>query len=322
MDVIKKVCILMSAFAFILGAQAVQAENYPNRPVRMIVPYPPGGSVDSIARVVVERFSENLGQPVIIDNKAGASGLIGTSEAAKSKPDGYTLLMVFDSHAVLPHLFKTQFDIIKSFDYISLLVSAPQVLAVPTLFPANTVPEFIAYAKARPGMVTYGSAGAGTSNHLNALSFSDAAGIETTHVPYKGGGPLLLATMRGEVNFMIGSLPYVEPQVKAGRIKILAVGTKARVPQKPDIPLIGDFLTGYEASNWVGFMAPAGLPKEVAEKVRDAMMKTLAFPAIKQRLISDGYQVIASTPTEFVSRVKADSESLGKLIQSRQIKAD
>lgn len=319
----KMIAVVFSAGAMLAAAGMASADNYPSRTIRMVVPFPPGGSVDYIARIVVPKFAEQIGQTVIIENKGGASGSIGTAEVAKSSPDGYTLLMVFDSHAVNNHLYKLPYDTFKSFDYLSQLVSAPMLLATSKTFRPNSVAEMIAYAKSRPDGITYGSSGTGGSNHLDALAFADSAGIKAMHVPYKGGGPMITAAMAGEVDYIVTTMPVVLGQVKeSGKLKALAVTSKARVPQLPDTPTVAETLPGYEASSWIGMMAPAGLPKDVSLKIQAAMKKALDTPEVKNRLISEGFQIIGSTPEAFLETVRAESDAMGKLIQQRNIKVE
>ena len=264
-----------------------------------------------------------MGQPVVLENKGGASGSIGAAEVAKAKPDGYTLLMVFDSQAVNQYLYKLPYDTFSSFDYLTEMVSAPMLLATAKSAPFNTTAELIAYAKTRPNGVTYGSSGTGGSNHLNGLSFAEKAGINALHIPYKGGGPMLTATMAGEVDYVITTMPIIMTQVKeGGKLKALAVSSKTRVPQFPNLPTIAEVLPGYEAGSWIGLVGPAGMPKEVQTKVFNAMKSTLESPEIKNRLTSDGFQVIASTPAVFLSKVRAESDMLGKLIIVKQIKVE
>lgn len=319
----KMIAVVFSAGAMLAAAGMASADNYPSRTIRMVVPFPPGGSVDYIARIVVPKFAEQIGQTVIIENKGGASGSIGTAEVAKSSPDGYTLLMVFDSHAVNHHLYKLPYDTFKSFDYLSQLVSAPMLLATSKTFRPNSVAEMIAYAKSRPDGITYGSSGTGGSNHLDALAFADSAGIKAMHVPYKGGGPMITAVMAGEVDYVVTTMPVVLSQVKeSGKLKALAVTSKARVPQLPETPAVAETLPGYEASSWIGMMAPAGLPKDVSLKIQAAMKKALDTPEVKNRLISEGFQIIGSPPEAFLETMRAESDAMGKLIQQRNIKVE
>lgn len=319
----KMIALVFSAGAMLAAAGMASADNYPSRTIRMVVPFPPGGSVDYIARIVVPKFAEQIGQTVIIDNRGGASGSIGTAEVAKANPDGYTLLMVFDSHAVNHHLYKLPYDTFKSFDYLSQLVSAPMLLATSKTFRPNSVAEMIAYAKSRPDGITYGSSGTGGSNHLDALAFADSAGINAMHVPYKGGGPMITAAMAGEVDYIVTTMPVVLGQVKeSGKLKALAVTSKARVPQLPDTPTVAETLPGYEASSWIGMMAPAGLPKDVSLKIQAAMKKALDTPEVKNRLISEGFHIIGSTPEAFLETMRAESDVMGKLVQQRNIKVE
>lgn len=255
---------------------ATASSSYPDRSVRMLVPFPPGGSVDYIARIVVPAFAKELGQSVFIDNKGGASGSIGTADAARSKPDGYTLLMVFDTHAVNPHLYKSlPYDTFKSFDYVTLMTTAPMVLATTKTFAPSSVPQLIDYAKQHPGEVSYGSSGVGGSNHLTALAFSKAANIDTMHVPYKGGGPMLTAVIGGQVNFVVTTYPLVVERIKAGQLKAIAMGSEKRVPQLPNTPTVSEFLPGYGASSWIGLVAPKGTPAPVLKKIHTAMTLSL-----------------------------------------------
>ncbi|NUA31993.1 Bug family tripartite tricarboxylate transporter substrate binding protein [Cupriavidus basilensis] len=309
---------ILSSFAVTAGAQ-----SYPSRPIRLIVPFPPGGSVDHVARIIGPTLSEYLGQNVIIDNKGGASGTIGTYEAARAAADGYTLLMVFDSHAVNQHLYRNiKYDTFNSFDYISLMVSAPMLLATAKNFVPQTVPKMIAYAKANPDKVTYGSSGVGGSNHLYGLAFASQANFPATHVPYKGGGPMLTAILGGEINYVVTTLPVVMQYVKSGQVRALAIGSQARVPQLPDVPTIAEFVPGYEANSWVGMMAPKGVPKDVLAKIEASLRKTLEFADINARLKSEGFNVIASDPEQFREKVRMESERLGRLIKQSNIRVD
>lgn len=314
---------LAMASALLCGSNLAMAQAYPSKPVKLIVPFPPGGSTDIVARIVVQKFSEKLGQTVYIDNKGGASGMIGTAEAARAEPDGYTLLIVFDSHATNHHLYPNlKYDAFKSFDYITLMTVAPVLLTTPKSFPVNTMGELISYAKARPGVVTYGSSGTGTSNHLNALTLADRAGFTATHIPYKGGGPMTNAVVAGEVNYVVGTVGGLLPHVRSGSLKPLAIGSKQRIPQLPDTPTIDEVLPGYEANSWIGLVAPAGLPKEVLTKVHTAMMQTLQDPEVNQKLTAISFQVVGSTPAAFVEKVRRESDLMGKLIQTRGIKVE
>lgn len=325
MDSRKRSALLAGVAAALLTATSLASASgpYPSKPVRLIVPFPPGGSTDIVARIVVQKFSEKLGGTVFIDNKGGASGMIGTAEAARAEPDGHTLLIVFDSHATNQYLYKNlKYDTFKSFDYVTLMTVSPVLLTTPKSFAPNSVQELIAFAKAKPGSVTYGSSGTGTSNHLNALTFAERAGITAIHVPYKGGGPMTNAVVSGEVNYVVGTVGGLLPHVRSGALKPLAIGSKRRIPQLPDTPTVDEILPGYEANSWIGLVAPAGLPKDVLAKVQTAMVQALADPDVNQRLTSISFQVVGSTPAAFTDMVKRESEQMGKLIDTRGIKVE
>lgn len=323
MDLRKRTVVVAAiASAFLLGVP-VSAAAYPTKPVRLVVPFPPGGSTDIVARLVVQKFSEKLGGTVFIDNKGGASGMIGTAEVARAEPDGHTLLIVYDSHATNQHLFKNlKYDTFKSFDYISLMTVAPMLMMTSKSFAPSSIREIVSYAKSKPGGVTYGSAGIGTSTHLNALLLAERAGIPARHIPYKGGGPLLSAILSGEVDFALGSVGSVLTQVQNGTLKPIAVGSKQRVPQLPDTPTVGEVLPGYEANAWIGLVGPAGLPKAVLEKISTAMKQALEDPELKNKLTAMTFQVVASSPAEFREKVANEYEEMGKMIEARGIKIE
>lgn len=306
-----------------IGCAAHAQSSYPSKPIRLVVPFAPGGSSDFVARIIAPKFGEYLGQNIVVDNRGGASGSIGAYDVARAAPDGYTLLMVFDSHAVNHHVYKgLKYDTFKSFDYIGQLVSAPMLVAGSTKLQANSLAELIQYAKANPGKVTYGSSGVGGSNHLTAAALSSQAGIKTVHIPYKGGGPMLNAILSGEIDFVVTTLPVIVGQVKAGRMKPLAIGAKTRVPQLPDVPAAMEVLPGYEATSWHGMLAPAGTPKDVLARIHQALLRTLNAPEVKGKLEGDGFTIVASSPQEFEDKVRADSERLGRMIKEDNITID
>jgi tripartite-type tricarboxylate transporter receptor subunit TctC len=310
---------LMGASAQIAAASS----SYPDRSVRMVVPFPPGGSVDYIARIVMPAFAKELGQSVFIDNKGGASGSIGTADAARAKPDGYTLLMVFDTHAVNPHLYKSlPYDTFKSFDYVTLMTTAPMVLATTKTFAPESLPQLIDYAKQHPGAVSYGSSGVGGSNHLTALAFSKAANIDTLHVPYKGGGPMLTAVIGGQVNFVVTTYPLVVERIKAGQLKAIAMGSEKRVPQLPNTPTVSEFLPGYGANSWIGLAAPKGTPEPVLKKIHTAITNALNSPEVHGRLTSEGFDVVPGTPEAFETWVREKSNEAATLIRDGGISTE
>ena len=298
------------------------AQGYPSKPVRLIVPFPPGGTTDLIARIVQPRFQEVLGQSVLIENRSGAGGSVGAAEAAKAAADGYTLLMVFDTHAVNHHIFKMAPDPFKSLEHISLMVRSPSALVGVTSFAPNSLREVVAYAKANPERVTYSTPGSGSSNHLAALLLEEQAGIKMTHVAYKGGGPMIQALLSQQVNISFFSLPLMIPYIKGGKMKGIAVGSRQRVPQLPDVPTLSETFPGFEQYSWFGILGPAGLPREVIARVHRDTVRTLQAPEVNQKLTEQGFEVVASTPEEFLRHVQAESDKLGRLIRDNKIVAE
>ncbi|GAO25873.1 tripartite tricarboxylate transporter substrate binding protein [Alicycliphilus denitrificans] len=305
--------------ALALGAQA---QGYPSKPVRLIVPFPPGGSVDYVARTISQKFSEYMGQNVIVDNKGGASGTIGTYEAARAAPDGYTLLLVFDSHAVNASLYDIKYDTFKSFDYVSLIGTMPMALVTSKKSELTSLQAVIDTAKAEPGKINYGSSGVGGSNHLQPVAFARQAGVRLTHVPYRGGGPMITAMLGGEVDMIIGSLPTVIQYARTGQANVVAIGSPERLPQLPDVPTIGSAVPGYVAQSWIGMMAPKGVPKSVFEHVQTALRKTLADPAVRAKMGGDGFQIVNSSPAEFEEQVRRESKRWAEIIKAANIKVD
>jgi tripartite-type tricarboxylate transporter receptor subunit TctC len=323
MHATKRILVAGCALAAALFAAVVPAESFPSKPIRLIVPWPAGGTVDGVARVIGPSFSSGLGRPIVVENKAGAGGSIGQAEAAKAPPDGHALLLVFDTHAVNHLLYKNLgYDPFRSFDHVSLLVTSPQVLAGATNFAPGSVPELVAFAKANPGKVTYATVGAGSSNHLNALLLSNRTGIEMVHVPYKGGAPMMIDLVGGQVNVMFVSAPQAIPQVKAGRIKALAIGAARRIPQLPDAPTVAETLPGFAAQSWVGMLVPAGTPKEILARLYAEATKALADPEVRGKLGAQCFEVVGSSPEEFLAFARAESEKWAKVIREYQIRVE
>jgi tripartite-type tricarboxylate transporter receptor subunit TctC len=298
------------------------AQSYPAKPVRLIVPFPPGGTTDLIARVIQAKFQEFLGQQVLIENRGGAAGSIGAAEAAKAAPDGYTLLMVFDTHATNHHLYKSAPDPFKTLDHISLMVTSPSALVAVTSYAPGKLPEIVADAKANPATVTYSTAGHGSSNHLAALLFERYAGIKLVHVPYSGGGPMVQALLGQQVKITFMSAPLILPHIKSGKVKAVAVGGRKRMAQLPEVPTLGETYPGFEQISWFGILGPAGLPKDVVARVHSSMVRTLQAPDVGAKLVEQGFEVVASTPEEFLRHVQAESDKLGKLIRENGIKVE
>jgi tripartite-type tricarboxylate transporter receptor subunit TctC len=313
--------LLIAALA--LCASAAFGQAWPAKPIRLVVPWPAGGTVDGVARVIGPMLSAALGQPVIIDNKGGAGGSIGAAEVAKALADGHTLIAVFDTHAVNHLLYKKlAYDPFKSFEHVSLLVTSPQILVAATNFAPNTIAELVDYAKANPGKVTYATVGTGSSNHLNAIFFSSRAGIDMLHIPYKGGAPMMTDMIGGQVNVMFVSAPQALPQIKAGRIKALAVGSTKRMAQLPDTPAVAESLPGFRAQSWVGMLAPADTPKAVIERLHHELVKILADAGVRARLDAQGFEIVGSSPAEFLAFTHSESDKWAKVIRDFDVKVD
>jgi tripartite-type tricarboxylate transporter receptor subunit TctC len=298
------------------------AQSYPVKPVRIIVPFPPGGTTDLIARVIQAKFQEMLGQQVLIENRSGAGGAVGAAEAARAAPDGYTLLMVFDTHAINHHLYKSAPDPFKTLEHISLMVTSPSALVAVTSYAPNNIPEIVADAKANPEKVTYSTPGSGSSNHLAALLFERYAGIRMTQIAYKGGGPMIQALLGQQINITFLSAPLILPHIKSGKVKAIAVGGKKRMSQLPDIPTLGETYPGFEQISWFGILGPAGLPRDVVARVHSSMVRTLQAPDVGAKLVEQGFDIVASTPEDFLRHVQAESDKLGRLIRENGIKVE
>ena len=298
------------------------AQGYPSRPVKILVPFPPGGSSDLVVRTYTPKLSEVLGQQVIVDYKGGAGGSIGAAEVAKAAPDGYTLLQVWDTHAVNHHVYKVAYDFAKSFEPIALLVQAPGILVANPAFGPSTVKELVEYARANPGKVTYASSGAGSSNHLSGLTFEQMAGVKMTHVPYKGGGPMITDLLGGHVDIAFGSLPLFEPHVKSGKMKALAVLSNARVAQFPNVPAASETVPRFEAATWFGLLAPAGTPRDLVTRLQRDVAKALNDPKVREDFAAKGFSVVAGTPEHFAAFLAEQSETAGRLARSAGIKPE
>ena len=319
----KKSLILLSAlFGAILSATA-HAQSYPDKAIRVIVPFPAGGAADIVARHFTTRLSTVIGQQIIVDNRGGAGGIIGGEIAARLPADGYGLL--FASSSVLsinPHLgAKAPYDVLKSFTPIVKIGDAPNVLTVHPSVPAKTVRELIVIAKAKPGALAYASNGTGTLSHLTGELFSQQAGVKMLHVPYKGGAPAVIDTVAGNVSVLFAAFPTVSGQVRAGRLKALAVTSAKRIAIAPELPTVAEAaLKGFESSQWWGLYGPAGLPAPIVEKLNAAGNKVLATDDIKKALALDGAAPSGGTPAALAAYHKADYEKWGKVIAKANIK--
>ena len=321
----KQVSIAAAVVLMGLGSAAAQTPSYPVKPVRLIVPFPPGGGTDFVARAIQPRFAEALGQQILIDNRAGATGIVGTELGAKAPPDGYTLTMatgatISANMALFP---KLPYDPPKDFVAVTLVASQPNVLAVHPSLPAKSVRDLIAIAKARPGQLNYATSGAGSSHHLSGELLKSMAGINIVHVPYKGTGPAITDAVGGHVEVIFSGIAAILPQVKAGRLRALGITAARRSSILPDLPTIAEAgLPGYEITSWHGVLAPAGTPQPVVLRVRDAAAKALASPDVHERFASQGAEPVGSTSDAFAKFMRADIAKIGKLIKTAGIKAE
>jgi len=307
------------AFVFFTAANA---QPYPTKPVKLIVPFPPGGSTDLVARSITPRLGELLGQQIVIEYKGGAAGSIGTAEVARAAPDGYTLLIVWDTHSVNHHLYNVQYDFFKSFDAITQLVRAPGILVAHPAFPASNFKDFITYLHANPGKVSVGMVGVGSSGNLAAVLLTQLTNTQVTYVNYKGGGPLTNDILGGHVDVVFGTYSLWEPHVRSGKLKALAVLGKSRVAQYPDLPAANELVPGMESRTWFGLLGPAGLPKATLAKVHRETVSALNDPKVKEGLVNRGMEVVGSTPEDFAAFLKQESDAGGRLIKAAGIKVE
>jgi tripartite-type tricarboxylate transporter receptor subunit TctC len=306
-------------------AAAAWAQPYPTKPIRIVVPFPAGGTTDVLARAAAQRLTETLGQPAVVDNRPGAGGNIGAELVAKAAPDGYTLLMgTVGTHAINPSLYpKMPYDHVRDFAPVILVAGVPNVLVVNPALPVKSVQELIAYAKANPGRVNFASSGNGTSIHLSGELFKTMAGVQITHIPYKGSAPALMDLIGGQVQIMFDNLPSALPQIKAGKLKALAVTSRERAPALPDVPTMAESgLPGFEASSWFGLLAPAGTPQPIILKLNADVAKWVASPEAKEKLLAQGANAAGGTPEDFARHIAAETAKWQKVVKESGAKID
>jgi tripartite-type tricarboxylate transporter receptor subunit TctC len=321
---------LAAAVAVALGAacaaSAVQAQSYPNKPIRWVVPSAPGDGSDSTGRLIAERISRELGQPVIIDNKPGAGGVVGSEFAAKAAPDGYTMIVGnAGSHGINAGIYtKLNYDVVKDFVPVALFCTTPNVMVASpaTAAKVKTVAEFVTFAKANPGKLNYASGGVGSSSHLSAELFKSMTGIDMTHVPYKGAAPAVTGVLGDEVQLMIGNLPPWSAHLKAGKAQALAVTTAKRHSSLPDVPALAESLPGFETVAWFGVLAPAGTPKAVVDRINLLVNQALEQDDVKARFATLACDPAPTTPEAFAARVTSDVARWKKLAAEKGIRAD
>lgn len=301
------------------------AEVYPNKPIRIVAPFPPGGPVDILSRTIGNKLSQSLGQAVIVENRAGAGGNIGSDVVAKSAPDGYTLLMGFvGTHAINPSLYrKMPYDNLKDFEPVSLVAEVTIALVVNPSIPATSINELIALARSRPGELTFGSPGNGTPQHLAGELFNSIAEVKMRHIPYNGAVPALTDLLGGQISMIFSSMPPALPHLKSGKLRALGVTSSTRSPVTPELPTIAESgLKGYEVKNWYGIFAPRGTPKEIVAKLNAEIVKILNMPDVKQSLSIQGAEPSTSSPQQFATFVKEETEKWAKIVKYSEVKVD
>jgi len=320
----KTLLALLAAACTTFAAPAALAQKFPDKPIRFIVPFPPGGGNDILARAIAPKMGEFLGQPVVIDNRAGAGGNIGTDLAAKSAPDGYTIVIASNQVTINPWLYaKLPFDIEKDFAAVAQAASVPMVLAVHPSVPANTLKEFIALAKASPGKFNHGTPGNGTPQHIAFEVFNHAAGVQVTHIAYKGTGPAIADLIGGQVQSAIGTMASLEQHVKAGKLRALGVTTPKRSPAMPNVPTIAEAgLPGFEVPLWYSILAPAGTPKEIVARLSSEVARALAVPETRERLTAQGFDVNYLNPEQMSDLIRHDIARWQKSIRDIGLKLD
>jgi tripartite-type tricarboxylate transporter receptor subunit TctC len=318
-----KLCKPLAAFAFAAAALTASAA-YPDKPITMIVPFPPGGPTDLVARVIGKAMSESMGQPIIIDNRGGANGNIGASLAAKAAPDGYTMIYNTSAVALSPALYKNlTYDVQKDFAPVALAAVVPLALVVHPSVPANNVKEFIAHVKANPGKLSYGSAGAGNVTHLGAFQFLQANGLDAVHIPYKGSAPADMDLVGGQIQFMTDTVNSVAAFVKDKRMKMLAVTTPKRMSNFPEVPTLAESgMPGFDVGAWQGVMVPAGTPRPIIDRLNTELRKALANPEVRAKLAVQGAEPLGSTPEEYGAYIKKEIDRWGKVVQQSGVKAE
>lgn len=305
-------------------AAAAQADNYPSRSIRIVVPFPPGGATDAAARLVATKMSEKWGQPVVIDNRAGAGGNVGSDIVAKSAPDGYTLVMgVTGSHAINISLYsKMPYDPVADFVAISQVAVVPNVVVVHPSVPARTLAELVALAKREPGKLNYASLGNGTAAHLGMELLKSAAGIDITHVPYKGSAPAVTDLLAGQVQVMVDGLPSALQHVKAGKLRAIALTSLHRAPALPDLPTIAETYPGFYADAWSGLFAPKGTPAAIVNQLSTEVQRILRLPDVREKLAALGAEPVGSTQAEFAAHVKREIDKWAQVVKTSGAKVD
>jgi tripartite-type tricarboxylate transporter receptor subunit TctC len=313
-----------SGLALAMACTAAFSQQYPARAIRLVIPFPPGGGTDTMGRVVAPKLSELLGQQVVPENRGGAGANIGAEIAAKAAPDGYTLMLATITNAIGASLYsKLNYDLVRDFAPITQLATTPHILVVHPSVPVKTVKGFVVLAKSRPGELTYSSSGSGSAAHLAGELFNSLTGVKTTHVPYKGGGPSMIALVGGEVSLAFATMPSAIGYVRSGRLRGIAVTTERRSPSTPELPTIAETgIAGYEAGSWYGLSAPAGTSKEIVARLHSETIKVLGLADVKERLFNAGFEIVTSTPEQFGAFTRNEIQKWGKIVKSAGLKVD
>ena len=301
------------------------ADSYPSQPIRLVVPYAAGGTSDTVARLLSEEIAKKLDTPVVVENKAGAGGNIGTEQAARAKPDGYTMLMgVVATHGINANLYKNiGYDPVKDFSPITLIASSPSVVLVNPEVPVDSIQELIDYAKGNPGKLNFGSSGNGSSHHLAGELFKSMAAVDMTHIPYRGTAAAQVDLMAGEIQVLFDTLPAAMPHVKAGKVKPLGVSSTERDPALPDLPTVAEAgVPGYEVGSWYGLLFPANTPKEIVDRMNEVVVEIVQAPAISKRLIELGATPVANSPEEFATHIEQELNKWAKVIETANARVD
>jgi tripartite-type tricarboxylate transporter receptor subunit TctC len=311
-------------FALLFAAAAASAQEWPSKPIRWVVPFPPGGSLDIISRIMQNRMSEGLGQPIVIESRAGAGGAVGTAEVARSAPDGYTFLFTLSSHTINPLLYKLDYDVERDFAPVSLIVSIPQLLAVNPSTPFKSINDVVAAARAQPGKLSFASAGNGTPSHIAGELLKLKTGIDLLHVPYKGGGPAVTDTLAGHVPMLFLTAAVVMAHARAGRLRALAVTTLKRSPGAPEIPTVAEALNlpDYEVDSWIAMFAPAKTAPSVIARMQKEIARVVQIPEVRQKLIEQTADPVASSPEELDRVVKTELKKWAEVVRSAKIRID
>ena len=311
-------------FAALFAASAASAQEWPAKPIRWVVPFPPGGSLDIVSRMMQNRVAEGLGQPILIENRGGAGGAVGTAEVARAAPDGYTFLFALSSHTINPLLYKLSYDTERDFAPVSLIVSIPQLLAVNPATPFKSINDLVAAARAQPGKLSYASAGNGTPSHIAGELLKLKTGIDLVHVPYKGGGPAVVDTLAGHVPMIIVTAAAVIEHARAGRLRALAVTTRKRSPGAPDVPTVAEAmgLPDYEVDSWIAMFAPAKTPQSVVARMQKEIARVVQLPDVRAKLIEQTADPVASSPEELDRVVKTELKKWAEVVRAANIKVE